>query len=394
MFTWSGAPLVRWPCVYVDLSGEFVPINSFESRGASIMQIGVDSFAASISDPASGLTLKPVERIENLLEEIELADLVGLDVFGVGEHHRQEFLDSAPAVILAAAATRTKKIRLTSAVTVLSAADPVRVFQEFATLDLISHGRAEIVAGRGSFVESYPLFGLRLEDYDSLFAEKLDLLLKIRENTKVHWSGKHRAVLTGQAVYPRPVQDLLPIWLGVGGTPTSFVRAGILGLPLMVAIIGGEPERFRPLIDLYREAGRRAGHSPEQLTVGLHMVGFLGDSTEQAADDFFPGYAHTFTEIGKERGWRPATRLQFDALRGPTGAFLIGDAETVAEKILHVNEVLGGISRLTFQMGVATLPHRKMLRSIEILGTRVAPVVRQEIAATRVPTQAGKSAAE
>jgi probable LLM family oxidoreductase len=393
MFTWSGAPLVRWPCVYVDLSGEFVPINSFESRGASIMQIGVDSFAASISDPASGLTLKPVERIENLLEEIELADLVGLDVFGVGEHHRQEFLDSAPAVILAAAATRTKKIRLTSAVTVLSAADPVRVFQEFATLDLISHGRAEIVAGRGSFVESYPLFGLRLEDYDSLFAEKLDLLLKIRENTKVHWSGKHRAVLTGQAVYPRPVQDLLPIWLGVGGTPTSFVRAGILGLPLMVAIIGGEPERFRPLIDLYREAGRRAGHSPEQLTVGLHMVGFLGDSTEQAADDFFPGYAHTFTEIGKERGWRPATRLQFDALRGPTGAFLIGDAETVAEKILHVNEVLGGISRLTFQMGVATLPHRKMLRSIEILGTRVAPVVRQEIAATRVPTQAGKSAA-
>jgi len=356
------------------------------------MQIGVDSFAASISDPASGLTLKPVERIENLLEEIELADLVGLDVFGVGEHHRQEFLDSAPAVILAAAATRTKKIRLTSAVTVLSAADPVRVFQEFATLDLISHGRAEIVAGRGSFVESYPLFGLRLEDYDSLFAEKLDLLLKIRENTKVHWSGKHRAVLTGQAVYPRPVQDLLPIWLGVGGTPTSFVRAGILGLPLMVAIIGGEPERFRPLIDLYREAGRRAGHSPEQLTVGLHMVGFLGDSTEQAADDFFPGYAHTFTEIGKERGWRPATRLQFDALRGPMGAFLIGDAETVAEKILHVNEVLGGISRLTFQMGVATLPHRKMLRSIEILGTRVAPVVRQEIAATRVPTQAGKSA--
>ena len=358
------------------------------------MQIGVDSFAAAISDPASGVTLKPVELMRQLLEDIELADQVGLDVFGIGEHHRAEFLDSAPAVILAAAAARTKKIRLTSAVTVLSAADPVRVFQEFATLDLISQGRAEIVAGRGSFVESYPLFGLRLEDYDSLFAEKLELLLKIRENTKVHWSGKHRAVLTGQAVYPRPVQDLLPIWLGVGGTPTSFVRAGILGLPLMVAIIGGEPERFRPLIDLYREAGRRAGHSPEQLTVGLHMVGFLGDSTEQAADDFFPGYAHTFTEIGKERGWRPATRLQFDALRGPTGAFLIGDAETVAEKILHVNEVLGGISRLTFQMGVATLPHRKMLRSIEILGTRVAPVVRQEIAATRVPTQAGKSAAE
>jgi len=348
------------------------------------MQIGVDSFVAAISDPASGLTLKPVELMRQLLEDIELADQVGLDVFGIGEHHRAEFLDSAPAVILAAAAARTNKIRLTSAVTVLSAADPVRVFQEFATLDLISQGRAEIVAGRGSFVESYPLFGLRLEDYDSLFAEKLELLLKIRESTKVHWSGKHRAALTGQAIYPRPLQDELPIWVGVGGTPTSFVRAGILGLPLMVAIIGGEPERFRPLIDLYREAGRRTGHSPEQLTVGLHMVGFLGDSTEQAADDFFPGYAHTFTEIGKERGWPPATRSQFDALRGPTGALLIGDAETVSEKILYVNEVLGGISRLTFQMGVATLPHSKMLRAIEILGTRVAPFVRNEVAAITV----------
>src|SRR6202140_673457 len=346
-----------------------------------MMQIGVDNFGAGISDPASGLTLKPVELMRQLLEDIELADQVGLDVFGIGEHHRAEFLDSAPAVILAAAAARTNKIRLTSAVTVLSAADPVRVFQEFATLDLISQGRAEIVAGRGSFVESYPLFGLRLEDYDSLFAEKLELLLKIRESTKVHWSGKHRAALTGQAIYPRPLQDELPIWVGVGGTPTSFVRAGILGLPLMVAIIGGEPERFRPLIDLYREAGRRTGHSPEQLTVGLHMVGFLGDSTEQAADDFFPGYAHTFTEIGKERGWPPATRSQFDALRGPTGALLIGDAETVAKKILYVNEALGSLSRITFQMGVSALPHQKMLRSIELLGTRVATMVRKELAA-------------
>jgi len=348
------------------------------------MQIGVDSFAAAISDPASGITLKPVELMQQLLEDIELADQAGLDVFGIGEHHRAEFLDSAPAVILAAAAARTKKIRLTSAVTVLSAADPVRVFQEFATLDLISQGRAEIVAGRGSFVESYPLFGLRLEDYDSLFAEKLELLLKIRESTKVHWSGKHRAALTGQAVYPRPLQDELPIWVGVGGTPTSFVRAGILGLPLMVAIIGGEPERFRPLIDVYREAGRRAGHSPERLRVGLHMIGFLGESTKQAADDFFPGYAHTFTEIGKERGWPPATRSQYDVLRGPTGALLIGDAKTVSEKILHVNEVLGGISRLTFQMGVSTLSHSKMLRAIEILGTRVAPFVRNEVAASAV----------
>jgi probable LLM family oxidoreductase len=343
------------------------------------MQLGVDSFAAAISDPATGLTLDPVERMENLLEEMELADRVGLDVFGIGEHHRAEFLDSAPAVILAAAAGRTKDIRLTSAVTVLSAADPVRVFQEFATLDLISHGRAEIVAGRGSFVESYPLFGLRLEDYDSLFAEKLDLLLKIRENTHVHWSGKHRAPLTGQAVYPRPLQNPLPIWVGVGGTPASFVRAGMLGLPLMVAIIGGEPRRFRPLIDLYREAGRRAGHSPEKLVVGLHSIGFLGDTTKQAADDFYPGYAHTFTEIGKERGWPPTTRGQFDAVRGPTGALLIGDAETVTEKILYVNEALGGISRITFQMGVSTLPHQKMLQAIEILGTRVAPIVRKEL---------------
>jgi probable LLM family oxidoreductase len=277
---------------------------------------------------------------------------------------------------LAAAATRTKNIRLGSAVTVLSAADPVRVFQEFATLDLISHGRAEIVAGRGSFVESYPLFGLQLEDYDSLFAEKLDLLLKIRANTHVHWSGKHRASLTGQAVYPRPLQDPLPVWVGVGGTPASFVRAGTLGLPLMVAIIGGEPRRFRPLIDMYREAGRRAGHAPDQLKVGLHAIGFIGDTTMQAANDFFPGYAHTFTELGKERGWPPTTRAHFDALRGPTGALIIGDAQTVAEKILYVNEVLGGLARITFQMGVSTLPHEKMLRAIEILGTKVAPRVR------------------
>src|ERR1700740_1267658 len=345
------------------------------------MKIGIDSFVAAVPDALTGENLGPADRLKLLLDEIEFADLVGLDVFGIGEHHRAEFLDSAPAVILAAAATRTKKIRLTSAVTVLSAADPVRVFQEFATLDLISQGRAEIVAGRGSFIESYPLFGLRLEDYDSLFAEKLELLLKIRENTKVHWTGKHRAALTGQAIYPRPMQDPLPIWLGVGGTPTSFVRAGMLGLPLMVAIIGGEPERFRPLIDLYREAGRRTGHSPERLRVGLHMIGFLGDSTEEAADDFFPGYAHTFTEIGKERGWRPATRSQFDALRGPTGAFLIGDAETVARKLFYVNQVLGGLSRLTFQMGVSALPHDKMLRSIEILGTNVGPKVRKELRA-------------
>jgi probable LLM family oxidoreductase len=344
------------------------------------MQIGIDSFAAAISDPATGLTLSPAERLHQLLDEITLADQVALDVFGIGEHHRAEFLDSAPAVILAAAATRTKNIRLTSAVTVLSAADPVRVFQEFATLDLISQGRAEIVAGRGSFIESYPLFGLKLEDYDSLFAEKLDLLLNIRDNTHVTWSGKHRAPLTGQAVYPRPIQDPFPLWVGVGGTPSSFVRAGMLGLPLMVAIIGGEPHRFRRLIDLYRETGERAGHAPENLKVGLHMIGFAADTTKEAADTFYPGYAHTFTEIGKERGWPPTTRAQFDAVRGPKGALLIGDAATITEKILYVNEALGGISRLTFQMGVSTLPHKKMQGAIEILGTQVAPQVRKQLA--------------
>ena len=346
------------------------------------MQIGIDSFAAALADPVTGAPIAPADRLRNLLEEITLADQLGLDVFGIGEHHRVEYLDSAPAIILAAAASLTKTIRLTSAVTVLSAADPVRVFQEFATLDLISRGRAEIVAGRGSFIESFPLFGLDLKDYDSLFAEKLELLLKIREKTEVYWSGKHRAPLTGQSIYPRPVQNPLPIWMGVGGTPASFARAGVLGLPLMVAIIGGEPHRFRPHIELYREAGRRAGHSPEQLRVGLHCIGFLADTTQQAADDFFPGYAHTFTEIGKERGWPPTTRAQFDATRGPTGALIIGDAETVTEKILYINEALGGVSRITFQMGVSTLPHSKMMHAIEILGHSVAPLVREGLSVT------------
>src|SRR5260370_35605306 len=343
------------------------------------MQIGVDSFVAAPVDGVSAVD--PARHLSELLEAITLADEVGLDLFGIGEHHRREFLDSAPTVILAAAAVRTRRIRLTSAVTVLSAADPVRVFQEFATLDLLSNGRAEIVVGRGSFIEAFPVFGFELEYYDSLFAEKLDLLLNIRENMHVHWSGKHRAALTGQGVYPRPLQNPLPIWLGVGGTPASFARAGMLGLPLMVAIIGGEPRRFRPLNDLYREAGRRAGHPPEKLIVGLHSIGFLGETTKQAADDFYPGYAHTFTEIGKERGWAPTTRAHFDAVRGPTGALLIGDVETVTEKILYVNEVLGGIPRLPFHMCGPTLPHPKMLRRIQILGTRVAPSGRTELAA-------------
>jgi probable LLM family oxidoreductase len=348
------------------------------------MQIGLDSFAAIASDPITGLTLRPEEQLRDLLTEIEHADQAGLDVFGIGEHHRPEFLDSAPAIILAAAAARTKRIRLTSAVTVLSAADPVRVFQNFATLDLISNGRAEIVAGRGSFVESYPLFGLELKDYDSLFTEKLDLLLKIRESTDIHWYGKHRAALTGQGIYPRPLQNPLPIWIGVGGTPASFARAGALGLPLMVAIIGGEHRSFRPLIDLYREAGERAGHSPDKLKVGIHSLGYVADTTAQAADEFFPGYARAFTDIGKERGWPPTTRRQFDAQRGPTGALIIGDAETVAEKILTINHDLGGISRLTFQMSIATLSHAKLMHAIEILGTQVAPTVRTSLAPSAV----------
>ena len=342
------------------------------------MQIGVDSFVAATVD-AAGRAVDPAKHLSELLEAITLADEVGLDVFGIGEHHRREFLDSAPTMILAAAAARTRRIRLTSAVTVLSAADPVRVFQEFATLDLLSNGRAEMVAGRGSFIEAFPLFGLDLEDYDSLFAEKLDLLLKIRDNTYVHWSGKHRAPLTGQGVYPRPLQNPLPVWLGVGGTPGSFVRAGTLGLPLMVAIIGGEPHRFRPLIDRYRWAGSRAGHSPEQLKVGVHSLGYVADSSTTAEDEFFPGYARSFTEIGRERGWPPMTRAHFDAQLGPTGALLVGDPETVAEKILRVNESLGGISRLTFQMSVADLPHAKLMRAIELIGTRVAPLVRRAL---------------
>jgi probable LLM family oxidoreductase len=344
------------------------------------MEIGVDSFVAAAIDRATGQAIDPARHLRELLEAISLADEVGLDVFGIGEHHRPEFLDSAPTVILAAAASRTRRIRLTSAVTVLSAADPVRVFQEFATLDLLSQGRAEIVAGRGSFIEAFPLFGLELEDYDSLFAEKLDLLLKIRENAHVHWSGRHRASLTGQGVYPRPLQDTLPVWLGVGGTPASFVRAGDLGLPLMVAIIGGEPHRFRPLIDRYRQAGARAGHSPEKLKVGIHSLGYVADTSAKAANEFFPGYARSFTEIGRERGWPPTTRAHFDAQLGPTGALLVGDPETVGEKILRVNESLGGISRLTFQMSVADLPHAKLMRAIELLGTRVAPLVRAALA--------------
>ncbi|WP_375417346.1 Atu2307/SP_0267 family LLM class monooxygenase [uncultured Hymenobacter sp.] len=344
------------------------------------MQLGIDSFAAAVAASGAGPAHDGAASIEQLLARIVRADEVGLDVFGVGEHHRPEFLDSAPTIILAAAAARTRRIRLTSAVTVLSAADPVRVFQEFATLDLIAQGRIEMVVGRGSFTEAFPLFGLKLQDYDQLFSEKLELLLKIRDNEQVHWAGRFRPALTGQGIYPRPWQQPLPVWLGVGGTPESFRRAGALGLPLMVAIIGGETHRFRPLVDLYREAGRRAGHPPEQLQVGLHSLGYVADTDAQAAEEFFPGYARTFTKIGRERGWGPVTRAQFEQLRGPRGALLLGGPEEVAEKIRRHSEALGGISRVTFQMDSAELSTAQLLHAIELLGTRVAPLLAEAVA--------------
>lgn len=336
------------------------------------MEIGIDSFAMMQPTQTDG-----VESLNQLIEKIEHADQVGLDVFGVGEHHRKEFLDSAPQIILGAAAARTKRIRLTSAVTVLSSADPVRVFQSAATLDLLSKGRAEMVVGRGSFVDSFPLFGFNLNDYDALFSEKLQLLLKIRDNEFVHWEGNFRPALTGQGIYPRPIQQPLPIWLGVGGTPASFVRAGVLGLPLMVAIIGGETDRFRPLVDLYRESGIKAGHDPSSLKVGMHSLGYVAATREEAIEGFYPGYAKSFTEIGKERGWPPVTRAHFDAQNGPRGALLVGSPEEVAEKILRHSEALGGVSRVTFQMDTAHLPHNKLMESIELLGTRVAPLLKR-----------------
>lgn len=340
------------------------------------MEIGIDSFAATTPDPRTGNAVSPTERMAELLAEIETADRVGIDVFGIGEHHRAEFLDSAPAIILAAAAARTRRIRLTSAVTVLSAADPVRVFQDFATLDLISNGRAEIVAGRGSFTEAFPLFGLRREDYDSLFAEKLDLLLRLRDQVHVEWRGRYRAALTGQGVYPRPQQPRLPIWLGVGGTPESFARAGRLGLPLMIGVIGGNFARFRPLVDLYRRAGLDAGHDAGALKVGVHAMGFLGETTDEAKEAFFPGWAHMFTEVGRDRGWPPVTRAQFEAMCTPDGAFLIGDAAYVVDRIRALVRTLGGVSRVTFQMSAAMWEPAAMLRSIELVGAEVAPAFR------------------
>jgi probable LLM family oxidoreductase len=338
------------------------------------MEIGIDSFAAMFSGNSSKI-INDADAMAQLLDRMEFADRVGLDSFGIGEHHRKGFLDSSPTLILSAAADRTKNIRLTSAVTVLSAADPVRVFQNFATLDLISRGRAEMVVGRGSSIEAFPLFGYNLQDYDELFAEKLELLLTIRANEFVTWSGKYRPPLKNLPVYPRPIQNPLPIWIGVGGTPESFIRAGTLGLPLMVAVIGGETKQFRPLVDLYREAGKRAGFKPEQLKVGLHSLGYIANNSEEATEDFYPGYAESMTKVGRERGWPPMTRKRFESQMGPGGALLVGSPEEVAKKILRHSDALGGITRLTFQMDSAELPHEKLMQSIELIGGRLKPLV-------------------
>ncbi len=343
------------------------------------MQLGIYTFAETTPDPATGTTVSAEQRLEDLMEEIELADQVGLDVFGVGEHHRTDFSVSAPAVVLAAAAMRTKRIRLTSAVTVLSSDDPVRVFQDFATVDLLSGGRAEIMAGRGSFIESYPLFGYSLDDYDELFTEKLQMLLAIRKSERVTWKGKHTQSLTNLGVYPRPVQDPLPVWIAVGGTPQSVVRAGTLGLPLAIAIIGGAPERFVQFADLYRESARRAGHDPAKLELSINSHGLIAETSQEAADTAFPAYAITMGKIGRERGWPPPTRQQFDAERSPRGAMVLGSPQEVIEKILFEHELFN-MTRFLIQFTVGTLPHAVVMRSIELFGTIVAPAVRSALA--------------
>jgi len=339
------------------------------------MEIAIDSFVSLMPDGTTGVIPSAVERMERLLDEVTMADRSGIDVFGVGEHHRADFVDASPAVILAAAAARTSRIRLTSAVSVLSASDPVRVFQDFATLDVISKGRAEMIVGRGSFGEAHALFGVRPEDYDAAFIEKLDLLLTVRRETHPHWRGRFRPALNGQGVYPRPMQPELPVWIGVGGTPQSFARAGTLGLPLMVAIIGGGFERFRPLVDLYREAGRRAGHAPEALRVGVHAFGFVGDTTASAKAALFPGWFKMATKMSRERGFRAPSEAQFEAEAGPQGAMLIGDPRLVAAKIRATSNILGGLDRISFQMTMAADDPMAMLRAIELLGQEVQPLI-------------------
>jgi len=346
------------------------------------MEIGISSFVETTPDPHTGKTISAEQRLRELLEEIELADQLGLEVYGVGEHHRPDFVASAPAVVLAAAAARTKNIRLTSAVTVLSSDDPVRVFQDFATLDLLSGGRAEIMAGRGSFIESFPLFGYDLKDYEELFIEKLDLLLKIRNSDRVTWSGRHRPALYNLGVYPRPVQNPLPVWIAVGGTPESVVRTASLGLPLALAIIGGTPDRFVPYVQLYRDAARQAGHDIVTLPVGIHSHAFIADTSQQAAEEFYPPYAEVMTKIGRERGWPPMTRQHYDAMRSPHGSLLVGSPQEVIDKILYEYELFHH-QRFLAHFSVGTMPHGKIMHAIELLGTKVAPEVRRHTAGSQ-----------
>ncbi|MCR8845168.1 LLM class flavin-dependent oxidoreductase [Paenibacillus sp. SC116] len=343
------------------------------------MEIGITSFVETTPDVHTGEVISHAQRLREVVEEIVLADQVGLDVFGIGEHHRKDYAASSPAVVLSAAATQTKRIRLTSAVTVLSSSDPVRVFQDFATLDGLSNGRAEIMAGRGSFIESFPLFGYDLNDYDELFQEQLELLLSIRKSEKVIWKGGHRPAINNLGVYPRPVQNPLPVWIGSGGNQESVIRAGIMGLPLMLAIIGGSPLQFAPLVQLYKRAAGHAGHDVSKLRIGSHSLGFVSDHTEQAANTFFPSTQAGMNKIGKERGWAHYDRSSFDAARSFDGALYVGDPETVAQKIIHLRKHVG-ITRFMMYVPIATMPHAEVMRAIELLGTEVAPRVREEIA--------------
>lgn len=342
------------------------------------MELGLYTFADVNPDPAIAKGPEGARRLKELLEEIELADQVGLDVFGLGEHHRPDYAASAPAVILAAAAARTKRIRLTSAVSVLSSDDPIRVFQQYSTLDLLSEGRAELMVGRGSFIESFPLFGYDLGDYDMLFTEKLDMLLKIRESETLTWSGETRRPVNGLGIYPRPLQEKLPVWIAVGGTPQSVARAGYLGIPLAIAIIGGEPRRFQPLFDLYREAGAKGGHDPATLKCSINVHGFVADTTEQAADTYYGPHTEVMNRIGRERGWGPSGRREYDAQRGPHGAYFIGDPESMAEKIVAHHRLFRN-DRFLLQMAIGPMQHRDILRGIELFGTKVAPLVRKEL---------------
>ncbi|RBW68290.1 LLM class flavin-dependent oxidoreductase [Bacillus taeanensis] len=343
------------------------------------MEIGISTFVETTPDAKTGEVISHAQRLREVVEEIILADQVGLDVFGVGEHHREDFAASNPAIVLAAAAPQTKRIRLTSAVTVLSSADPVRVFQDFAALDGISNGRAEIMAGRGSFIESFPLFGYDLNDYDELFEEKLELLLQIRESEKITWRGGHRPAIQNLGVYPRPVQEPLPVWIGSGGNSQSVIRAGFLGLPLVLAIIGGSPLQFKPLVDLYKRAAEKAGHDVSKLPVASHSHGFIAEDTETAADQFFPSTQHVMNKLGKERGWGPYTRSSFDAARSFEGALYVGDSDTVAEKIIHLRKNVG-ITRFMLHVPVGSMPHHEVMKAIELLGKEVAPKVRKEVA--------------